>query len=68
MLEIEQYYIVIGICYGNVFRSLFRTSSGPAFLSKRYNQCILCTMGYHVTYKMYAKLIKSIKVTETCLP
>jgi len=27
-----------------------------------YNQCILCTVGSHITYRLHAKAIKNIKI------
>jgi len=33
----------------------------PTCVGKRYNQCLLCTMGSHNPYKVYAKAIKNKK-------
>jgi hypothetical protein len=33
-----------------------------ASVIKSYSQCVLCTVGSHITYTVYAKVIKNIKV------
>ena len=30
-------------------------------LTRVYNQCVLCTVGSHITYRVHAKTIKNIK-------
>ena len=41
---------------------LLQTIFRPKFISKRYNQCVLCILGYHITYNVNAKTIKNIKI------
>jgi len=33
----------------------------PAFRDMRYNLCISCTVGSHITYRVFTKIVKIIK-------
>jgi len=61
-LKTQQCYIIIGILLWQHASVLLETIFRSMFLSKRYNQCVLRTVGSNITYRVYMKLNKSIKV------
>jgi len=54
--------ILVSYC-NNMFRSIL-TIFKPTYITKRYNQCVLCTVESSITYRVYVRGIKNIKICK----